>query len=136
MRVLRPGFLVRVIYALCLAGAAVNHVRAVVDHGWLPASAPFGTAVYWSSLTFFDPLAAILLLVRPRMGIAATVAIIVTDVIHNLWFAATYSGGHPLLDTIMTNPFLLSQIGFLLFVALTARMAWSDADWTADARPI
>lgn len=114
----------------------MTHVRAVVDHGWLPASLPFGTAIYWSSLTFLDPLAAILLFVRPRVGIAVTVVIIVTDVVHNLWFAGTYSAGRPLLDTIMTNPFLLSQIGFLLFVALTASMAWSDADPKEDARLI
>jgi hypothetical protein len=134
--VLQRGLVIRAIYALCLAGAAVNHVRAVVDRGWLPASLPFGTAVYWSSLTFFDPLAAILLFVRPRVGIAATVVIILTDVVHNLWFAGTHAGGSPLLGAIVTNPFLLSQISFLLFVALTASMAWSDADPKADAGPV
>jgi hypothetical protein len=102
----------------------------------LPPSLPFGAAVYWSSLTFFDPLVAILLFVRPRVGIAATIVIILTDVVHNVWFARTYAGGSPILDAIMTNPFLLSQISFLLFVALTASMAWSDADPKADARPV
>jgi hypothetical protein len=76
--------LIRILYALCLVGATVNHVQAVHARGWLPNDAPLLTAVYWSSLTFLDPLAAVLLFIRPRIGIRATVAVIVSDVLHNL----------------------------------------------------
>ena len=127
MRVLRPGFLVRVIYALCLIGATINHIRAVAAHGWLPAYLPQVTAAYWASLTFLDPLVVTLLFIRPRAGIAATFGIILSDVVHNLWFVVTYSHGASVPRVIANSPFLISQIGFLLFVALTASIAWRNS---------
>ncbi len=87
---------------------------------------PSASAIYWSSLTVLDPLAVILLLVRPRAGIAMTAAIIVSNVIHNLWFMAAYPLRGSLLADVLASPFMLSQIAFLLFVAATARMAWDD----------
>ena len=123
---MRAGLLIRIIYALCLLGATVNHVRAVHARGWLPPDLPLGTAVYWSSLTVLDPLAAVLLFIRPKIGIAATIAIILSDVAHNLWFRA----GHPvtgsLYQDVTSSPFMMSQIAFLLFVAVTAPFASKD----------
>ena len=85
----RFGFWIRVVYAVCLVVATVNHIRLVHAWGWVPSHLPIATALYWSSLTFFDPLAAALLFVRPRAGIVLTIAIIASDVAHNSWFAAT-----------------------------------------------
>jgi hypothetical protein len=123
---MRAGLLIRIIYALCLLGATVNHVRAVHAHGWMPSDLPWITAAYWSSLTLLDPLAAILLFIRPKIGIAATIAIIFSDVVHNLWFRA----GHPVTGSfyhdVTSSPFMMSQIAFLLFVAVTAPIAWKD----------
>jgi hypothetical protein len=109
-----------------LAGATVNHVRAVLDRGWFPEHLPPATAVYWSSLTFIDPLALLLLFMRPRVGIALTVAIIVSNVAHNLWFVAAHPLRGSLFEDVISSPFLISQIAFLLFVALTASIAWRD----------
>lgn len=67
---------IRVVYALCLAGATINHVRAVLTYGWLRHDVGMATAVYWSSLTLLDPFAALLLFIHPRVGVALTVAII------------------------------------------------------------
>jgi hypothetical protein len=122
----RPGLWIRIVYALCLAGATVNHVRALLAHGWLPAHLPTATALYWTSLAVFDPLAVVLLFVRPRIGIVLTLAIIVSNVAHNLWFVAA----HPLrgfVADVGSSPFMLSQIAFLLFVAATAPIAWKGA---------
>jgi hypothetical protein len=120
----RAGLLIRIVYALCLLGATANHIRAVHARGWFPSDLPWATAAYWGSLTVLDPLAAILLFIRPKIGIAATIAIIVSDVAHNLWFRA----GHPVTgsfyDDVTGSPFLMSQLGFLLFVAATAPIAW------------
>jgi hypothetical protein len=124
---LRRGLIVRAIYATCLAGATLNHVRAIAAHGLLPDFLPWGSAVYWSSLTLLDPLAALLLFLRPRLGIVLTAAIIVTDVAHNLWFVAHFASAQSLGAAIRGNPFLLSQIAFLLLVAATARIAWREA---------
>lgn len=120
----RRGSWIRLIYALCLAGATVNHVRAVAVRGWLPEQLPVATAVFWSSLTFLDPLAAVLLFVRPRAGVGLTVAIIVSDVAHNLWFTAAHPVRSSFVHDVTSSPFLMSQIFFLLFVCVTAPLAW------------
>lgn len=123
----RRGSWIRIAYALCLIGATINHVRAVLAQGWLPEHLPAATALYWNSLTFLDPLAAVLLLLRPRAGIALTVAIIVSDVAHNLWFVAAHPLRGSLVEDVTSSAFMMSQIAFLLFVAATAPVAWKDA---------
>jgi hypothetical protein len=119
--------LIRIVYALCLAGATLNHVRAVLSRGWLPEQLPTASAIYWSSLTVIDPLAAVLLFLRPRLGIALTLLIIVSNVAHNLWFIAAHPLRPSLLEDVASSPFMMSQIASLLFVAVTAPMAWRDS---------
>jgi hypothetical protein len=96
-------------------------------HGWMPSYLPWGTAVYWSSLTVLDPTAAALLFVRPRTGVVLTAMIIVSDVIHNLWFMASHPHGGSFEADMMSSPFMISQIAFLVFVAATARLAWRSS---------
>jgi hypothetical protein len=119
-----PGRAIRTVYALCLLGATTIHVRAVLTRGWLPSELPWPTAIYWSGLMFLDPLAALLLFLRPRAGVALTIAIIVSDVAHNLWFVAANPESASFYDDVIGNPFLLSQIAFLLFVVVTVPTAW------------
>ena len=114
------------VYALCLAGATVNHVQAVFARGWLPEQLPLGTALYWSSLTIVDPIAVVLLFLRPRAGIALTVVIIVSNVAHNLCFTAAHPLGASIFQDVTSNTFMMSQIAFLLFVGVTAPVAWRD----------
>ncbi len=121
---LRLGRWIRIVYALCLTGATINHVRALLAHGWLPEQLPLATALFWSSLTFLDPIAAVLLFLRPRAGIGLTVAIIVSDVVHNLWFIAAHPLRGSLVEDVTSSRFMMSQIAFLLFVAATASLAW------------
>jgi hypothetical protein len=131
----RASLLIRSIYALCLLGAAANHARILARHGlfWDYGGVGTASAAYWTSLTLLDPIAALLLFVRPRAGIAATLVLIGTNVVHNLAVAGRAGpldgpdGG--------VSPLVLSQIGFLLFVAATARIAWRGAPPTADADP-
>jgi hypothetical protein len=57
------------IYAICLLGAGLNHVLDIWQGGWLPyGGAPDAMNAYWTALAVFDPLAAALLLFRPRAG--------------------------------------------------------------------
>ena len=128
MQMLARSLIIRSVYAACLAGATVNHVRSVLAQGWLPEHLPWPTAAYWSSLTLLDPLAALLLFIRPRIGVAATIAIITSDVVHNVWFVAGHRANRALPDAIVDDPFLLSQIAFLVLVGLAARLASPDAD--------
>ncbi|HZZ01509.1 hypothetical protein, partial [Paraburkholderia sp.] len=74
--------------------------------------------IYWTSLLFIDPLAALLLMLSPRAGLILCVAVIATDVVHNSWFAMHYP---------IRVDLYLSQIVFLLFVAFTVRTAWRGA---------
>jgi hypothetical protein len=123
MRILpihRHSVYLRAIYALCLLGATWTHLQVAIAHGlnWdYGGAAPF-TRLYWTSLLFIDPLTALFLLVRPRAGLILCVAVIVTDVAHNSWFALH----HPIRMDLY-----LSQIVFLLFVAFTVRTAWRGA---------
>ncbi|PSJ39466.1 hypothetical protein [Allosphingosinicella deserti] len=122
------SLIIRSLYAACLAGATMNHVRSILAQGWLPEHLPWPTAAYWSSLTLLDPLAAFLLFLRPRIGIAGTMAIIASNVVHNLWFVSAHRDTRGFLDAVVNDPFLLSQIAFLVFVGLTARLASPVAD--------
>jgi hypothetical protein len=85
------------------------------------------TALYWSSLTFLDPLAAALLFLWPRIGIGLTVLIIVSDVAHNLWFIAAHPLHGSFFKDVTSSAFMMSQTAFLLFVAGTAYFAWQES---------
>ncbi len=68
--------------------------------------APIGLAVFSGGrLRFFDPLAALLLFIKPRVGIILTAAIILADVAHNTYYVA--------LNQQWLEPFYLSQVAFL-----------------------
>lgn len=124
----RRSLIVRVIWAACLLIGGVNHALILIQHGplWDYGGVSWASAAYWSSLTIIDPVIAVLLFARPKFGIPLTIVVIVTNVLHNLavtiWYAPEDAG----LARI-ANPFLLSQIGFMLFVAVTARTAWKGS---------
>lgn len=114
------SFVLRVIYALCLAGATCIHATIAWQHGllWDYGGAPLFTCIYWTSLTFLDPLALGLLFVRPPIGLVLTAVIISSDVLHNTWIWIHYR--QPL------NSMYISQVIFLVFVASTFRIAWRN----------
>ncbi len=119
----RAGSILRTIYALCLAGATYNHWAVIVRHGllWDYDGLPVMSAIFWTSLAFFDPAAVLLLWRRARAGVAATLAIIVVDVVHNLWILACFYP--PLSRTLIETPGVIAQIVFMIFVLATARIA-------------
>ncbi|WP_111854573.1 hypothetical protein [Acinetobacter oleivorans] len=116
---MKTEFIIRCIYALCLIGAGFNHLQTVLMHGlfWDYNNAPLFTCIYWTSLTFIDPLAAIFLFYRPRIGLILTFLIIFSDVIHNTWI--TLKVGRDLL-----NYMYISQFLFLVFVLCTIKFPW------------
>ncbi|MGO4152061.1 hypothetical protein [Cupriavidus sp. YAF13] len=115
------SFSVRFLFACCLLVATANHVRAVFQHGFLwdygyGNGAYWASRVFWGALTIVDPLAVLLLFIKPRVGIALTAAIIIVDVVHNTFYVA--------LNRQWFEPFYLSQVAFLLTVLLLSPMAW------------
>lgn len=118
----RLSFAVRILFACCLFIATANHIRADVSHGLLwdygyGPDAYLGSRIFWGALTFFDPLAALLLFIKPRAGIVLTVAIILVDVTHNTFYVA--------LKQQWLEPFYLSQVAFLIVVFLLSPIAWN-----------
>lgn len=116
-RITNPSFAIRLVYAVCLAGATYNHATIVAIHGigWDYGGLPAFVCAYWTSLTLIDALAAVLLLTAPRPGLALTAAIIVSDVAINAWVGLAYG---------FDVPAFLAQVLFLLFVMATVRIAW------------
>ncbi len=125
-RVRNASLIVRSIWASCLLIAGANHARILLQHGllWDYHGLGWASAAYLSSLTMVDPLIAALLFVRPKAGIVSTILLIVTNVIHNLAVTAQRAPEGELLGRVASSPFLLMQIGLMLFVAATARAAW------------
>lgn len=120
----------RGVWAACLLIAALNHARLLFQHGlfWNYGGVAWPNAAYWSSLAVLDPFTATLLFVRPRLGIALTLLLLATNVLHNLAVTAQRVPKGAFLSLAASNPFLLSQIGFLLFALATARTAWRGAE--------
>ncbi len=77
---------VAVLTAVLGYGGAV-HLVQLVTGGWPPYRwAPTWLAIYFTSLTVFDPLAASLLVGRRLIGLYLAVLVLVTDAIAN-WYA-------------------------------------------------
>jgi hypothetical protein len=111
-----PTF-IRGLYVICMAGAAFNHARILADHGlfWDYGGIHPFYAVFWTSLTFIDTLAALLLLARPRAGLALTAAVIVVDVLVNATAGLRYG-----FDWAAFG----AQCLFLVIVLATVGPAW------------
>jgi hypothetical protein len=107
------------VYAVGFIGATFNHVTDLVEHGWLPCSrlwgVPAGLNLYWTGLTFPDPLALLVLILHVDWGLVAYGLIMVSDVAIN-WYAQFVYGKQPLEQSYG----LTMQTGFLLFLLLTA----------------
>jgi hypothetical protein len=125
----RHSLIIRSLWAACLLVAGANHALILLRHGlaWDYGGVGWASAVYWSSLTLVDPLVAALLFVRPKAGVVGTVALIATNVVHNLAVTAERVPDGEFLARVASSPFLIAQIAFLLFVGATARMAWRGA---------
>ena len=134
----RRSVIVRAIWAICLLIGGLNHARTLIQHGllWDYGGVATASAIYWSSLAIIDPAFAALLFIRPKVGIAGTIVLITTNVVHNLTLIAHADTAEHLLARA-ANPFIGAQIVFMVFVLATARTAWlgvGDARHSASIR--
>lgn len=107
----------RYFLAICLIIATINHLVAALKFGFLwdygyGEQAFLVSRLFWGSLTFLDPLAAYLLIAKPKAGIASTLAIITVDVLHN--------GYYVYLNHQWLEPFFVFQCAFLVISYLFA----------------
>ncbi len=110
----------RLVTWVLVAGFALGtatHTLQLVSRGWVVfAAAPVWMNIYWTVLTFLDPLAALLLIRARRAGLSLALAIMVSDVAVNSY--ALYGLGLPFavwalqLRTLFFG-FLLGAAGFL-----------------------
>jgi hypothetical protein len=108
---------VRVVYVLCLAAGTSTHASILARHGWRwdYGGKPIGTVLFWTALTILVPLVAVLLFVRPRLGIMLLTLLMLSDVIHNNWVIYFYGG---------VVWMVADQRVFLTFVLATAWTVW------------
>ncbi len=110
-----------------MLGGTSTHLYWVIRHGFFSEAyhSPLFSVIFWDSLTFLDPIAAVLLIVKPRLGVWLTAIIISVDVFHNSILLPLLSP-RPLLEiwpTLFTHWMIISQVAFLIFVLATFRGA-------------
>ena len=115
---------VRLIFAVYIFGFAYgtrNHIVDILADGWLGYDfVPLPINLYWTLLTFFDPLAIFLLLTFPLAGIILSGLIMASDIAINTGVTVYfyYQTGIISLDRLPL------QIAFGIFVFLTSPVAW------------
>ncbi|MEI8203728.1 MAG: hypothetical protein WCH34_11980, partial [Bacteroidota bacterium] len=77
--------LILIIQAICMLIGASTHILWIIENGLFSHNInhPFISTIFWDSLTLIDIIAALLLILRPQIGILFTLTIIIIDVIHN-----------------------------------------------------
>lgn len=115
---------VRFFFAVYIFGFAYgtrNHIVDILADGWLGYDfVPFPINLYWTLLTFFDPLAIFLLLTFPLAGILLSLLIMASDIAINTGVTVYfyYQTG------MLTFDRLPLQIAFGIFIFLTSPIAW------------
>ena len=101
--------LARSLQLLLVAGLAVGtatHVENIARAGLIPRpELPLACNLFWSSLVLLDPLAAAILLWRPRVGVICLLALIGADLLVNV-------------TTLGLTPPVLVQVGYALLVLI------------------
>lgn len=74
----------KIIWTVGFLIGTITHSLDLYHGGWLPYDfRPLPWNVYWTSLTFLDPLAALLIWVRERCGVVLGVVIMFSKVLVN-----------------------------------------------------
>jgi len=112
-------------------GGAV-HLVQVTTGNWPPYSwAPAWLAVYFSSLTMLDPLAALLLARRRAVGLYLVVLVLVTDAIAN-WYA-TYRLPHS-NDVARIAQAVISVLALASLAVARLAHPWMFRRWRAGTK--
>lgn len=115
--------LILIIYVLSFLGATYNHITDIAKYGWFPYTGIWGVPesmnIYWTLLTFLDPIAIIVLLFSIKTGLGFYFFVMISDVTVNL-LANTFYWKQPFFQSYG----LILQISFLIFLTLTAPIVW------------
>ena len=116
----------KAIWTLGFLIGTTTHTLDLINYGWLPYDfRPLPWNIYWTSLTFLDPTAALLIWVREGWGIVLGVAIMASNVLVNGYTA--FGVG------VEEFYFALSlQSAFAVFVFWMAWRHWRSNTQTAE----
>jgi hypothetical protein len=110
----------RGVQAVCFVAAGLTHALDMWKGGWLPYGyAPLPVNVFSATLVVWDPLAAGLLLWRPRVGAALALLLMLVNVAVN----SSVANGLAPMDWYDYVPLQLQTL-FLGFVAGSAPLIW------------
>jgi hypothetical protein len=119
---------------VCMLVGTSTHLLWVVNHGLTYVDPRFSiyTTIFWNSLTFLDPLAAILLFASPKKGVLVTAAIIIVDVLHNAFVTNSFLPFFKpaLHEWFFNNQFLILQCIFCVFVLSTLKVNLKEINVT------
>ena len=117
--------LILLLQAIGMLMGTSTHLMWILQHGFLSEEyhAPVFTRLFWDSLTFLDPLAAVLLIIKPKVGVWLTLAIILADVIHNnlFYLDELYIHGPGFAEWFQRYWMIAGQMLFAGFVLLTLK---------------
>lgn len=99
-----------------LIGAASHVLDLIAGGADTYGEFPLALRAFWLSLTVLDPLTAMLLLLRKRVGIILGVVVILTDIAVN-WSVFFTIGGNPLFGVV-------NQTLFAVFLLVTTPVLW------------
>lgn len=106
------------IYTLGFLIGTYTHSEDILLNGLLSHNASLFLNIYWDSLTLLDPIAALLVWVKPKPGIGLAVFIMFTDIIINVYAYTTGIFGEFVPG--MIPMFLFLQSLFATYVFVTA----------------
>ena len=102
-----------------------THIAWIFQNGFLSENynASLFSKIFWDSLTFLDPLAALLLFIKPKSGVFLTLIIILVDVIHNnvVYCDELYINAPQMTEWLVKYWMILGQIVFGLFVVVSLK---------------
>jgi hypothetical protein len=120
----RREHLLRAIMVFGLAAGTTTHALTFLRSGLVPVpSLPMAYNWFWSALTVVDPAIAVGIIFAPRAGIAAAIALMISDVAVNV----TASGG-------FAEWAIWFQSAFGLFVLASAPYCWQRTAQVATTR--
>ncbi len=122
------------IQCLSMLGGASTHVLWIFENGIFTHNTnhPFFSTIFWDCLTFVDIIAALFLLIRPKLGVVLTLLIITIDVIHNNVLLLLYKqhiGDIGILIWATKYWMLIAQLFFMSFVFLTIKKNLTEINY-------
>ena len=114
------------IQCVAMLGGASTHLIWILGNGIFTHNTnhPFISTIFWDCLTLVDIIAAILLIIRPKLGVVLTLVIITVDVIHNnllLILLRQHVGDIGLSNWAIKYWMLVAQLLFITFVLITLK---------------